>query len=378
MGDGVTLYLLLWLLYLSECFVWVGKQSVALITPWWKKWRIGAPSSFIANSRGAALLLNPFFPARRALVCPLSPISVSPDGVCAFNAQTLVDRGRPVQTAHHFAFEDIESCATDDNHVRVNQKAFVDCSNAAEAQRLAAWIHQLMRTPAAQRHTAIRQSISRRLVKTEALSQLNRALASVRPLEIICSVFFLFLFLGAPALVFHFGLEAIIIPVAVAMVGFAAAIATLYFLYHKALWPEASAERVAAMVKIIFCPPGAINTVSHFTAHVLSGYDPLLAASLLPRDDEKRFASAYVRDLQFPVPDTLDPPAKKIVEWQRGEMLKQVMDYLRSTSDSKSKDFLDAPILEPGCHSYCPRCHNQFTVTVGECTSCDGVQLIVA
>lgn len=376
MGDGATLYIIIWLLYLSECFVWVGRQSVPFVSPWLGKWRIGNVSSFLANSRGAVLVLNPLFPATRALVGSVAPVSVSPAGICAFNAQTFFDRGRPIQPAHYFAFEDIRSCNREDRRLVVNQVNFADCANAAEAQRLSAWINELVRTPAGQRERAIRQFIGHRFAKTEALELLGKALIRLRALSILCVMFFPLLFIGAPAAALRYGLEEVIIPGGIVMLAFAAAIAGLFFYHHKALWPAAASERYAGVVKIIFCPPGAISAVGHLTANLLAAFDPLVIASLLAPDARARFASAYVRDLICPVSDGLDPEPKKVVDWHRSEILRLVLEYLKRDGNLRSNDCLKPPAQESTCQSYCPRCHSQFTVTEGQCSGCDGVPLL--
>lgn len=376
MNEGATLYLLLWLLYLSECFIWVRKQSVAFVSPWHKQWSVVAASSFLANSRGGALLLNPFFPATRVLVCSLSPVSISPGGICAFNGQSFLDRARPVQNPHYFAFDEIQSCTRNDRRIMVNKVAFADCADLAESQRLEVLINKAVHTAAAQRQLIVRQFIVQRFAKAEALDVLGKALAQLRSLEILCSIFFPLLFILVPVLALRYSLEEVIIPAAILMIGFAVAIASLFYYHHKSLWPASSAERFSIVAKIILCPPGAIRAVGHFTANIVSAYDPVVIASLLPPDEMKRFISAYVRDLQFSLKDELDAPAKEIAQWYRAEISSQVMDYVKTRTKLRPEMILAPPILETGCNSYCPRCHSQFTTSDGECSDCDGVRLI--
>jgi hypothetical protein len=203
-------------------------------------------------------------------------------------------------------------------------------------------------------------------------------LNELRSLEILCSVFFPLLFILAPLMAFHYGLEAVIIPTAILMIGFAVAIASLVWYRHKALWPSLPNERWSSVLKIIFCPPGAIRAFTDLTANFPMTCDPLVVSALLPRDDRERFALAYLRDLHFPIKDGLEGPVKEVVDWYRTELLKQAMTYVKTQTDLRLDSMTAPPVLETGCQSYCPRCQSQFTTEAGDCPGCDGVHLLRA
>jgi hypothetical protein len=376
MTEGLTIYLLLWLLYFSECFIWVSKRSLALVSPWNGQWRLRLPSSFIAGFKNGAVPLNPWFPGTRAVVGSLSPISISPYGICAFNAQSFFDAGRPVQTPHHFAFDEIASCASQDRSVLINTAPFVECASVAEARQIAGEINQTAQAPELQRQQLIGKFLAARFDQREALDRFAAMSERLRPLEILCSVFFPLLFIGAPLAAFYYGLEEVIIPTAIVMLGFAGAIASIVWSQHKALWPALSHERWASVAKIIFCPPGAIRAVGDLTANFPIACDPLVLSALLPRDEREKFAGAYLRDLQFPIKHGLEGAAQAVVEWYRVELLKQAAAYAKTQTDLRLVALAAAPAFETGCRSYCPRCRSQFTTEAGECPGCDGVSLL--
>ena len=376
MTEGVTIYVLLWLLYLSECFIWVGKRSVAFVTRWKKQWHLGTPSSFIATYKGGAVLLNPLCPGTRVAVGSLSPVSISPDGVCAFNAQSLFDAGRAAQTPHYFSFEEIKNCAGQDRSVLINGAPFVECANIAEAQQIADLINQALRGPGSRRQQIVEKFLAQRFEQREALNAFSTMSKGLRSLEILCSAFFPLLFIVAPLMAFRYGLEAVIIPAAMVMVAFAVAIASVVWRHHKAHGPSRSIERWSSMLKIVFCPPGAIRAVGDLTANFPITCDPLVLSALLPHEDRQRFALAYLRDLHFPIKDGLEGPAKQVVDWYRAELLKQSTEYIKTQKDLRLDAPLAPPVFETGCQSYCPRCWSQFTTTAGDCSVCDGVSLL--
>jgi hypothetical protein len=375
MTEGVSIYLLLWLLYLSECFIWVSKRSLAFVSPWNKQWRLRLPSSFIAGFKNGAVPLNPWFPGTRVVVGSLSPISISPDGICAFNAQSFFDAGRPVQTPHHFAFDDIKSCTSQDRAVLINSAPFVECDNVAEARQIAHLIRQAERIPRSQRQRLIGKFLADRFDPREALESFAAMSKRLRPLEILCTAFFPLLFILAPLMAFRYGLEELIIPAAIMMIAFAGAIAWLVWNQHQS--PRSlSNERWSSVAKIILCPPGAIRAVGDLTAHFPMACDPLVLSALLPCDARVRFAAAYLRDLHFPIKDGLEGPAKAVVDWYRAELLQQATKYAKTQTDLTLESNSAPPVFETGCRSYCPRCRSQFTMEAGECSGCDGVSLV--
>jgi len=376
MTEGVTIYLLLWLLYLSECFIWIRKRSLAFVSGWNKQWHLRVPSSFIATSKSGAVLLNPLWPGTRVVLGSLSPISISPDGICAFNAQSFFDAGRPLQTPHHFPFEDIKSCTRHDRCVVINTAPFIECVDIDEAQQTVDLINQAAQIPGPQRQQLIGKFLARRFDPRETPDSFAAMSKRLRSLEALCSIFFPLLFLVAPLTAFRYGLEEVIIPTALLMIGFAVAIAWLVWYQHKALWPSLSNERWSSVAKIIFCPPGAIRAVGDLTTHFPTACDPLVVSAVLSPDERERFVSAYLRDLHFPIKDGLEGAAKEVVDWYRAELLKQATTYVK-TQTGLRLDFISAPpVFETGCQSYCPRCQSQFTNEAGDCSGCDGVHLL--
>ena len=376
MTEGVTIYVLLWLLYLSECFIWLNKRGVAFVTRWNKKWQLGTPSSFIATYKGGAVLLNPLHPGTRVAVSSLSPVSISPDGICAFNAQSLFDVGRPAQTPHYFSFEEIKNCVSHDRGVLINRTPFMECTNITEAQQTANLINQMLRVPSARRQQIVDKFLAQRFEQCQALNTFATMSNGLRTLEILCSLFFPLLFIGSPIMAVRYGLAPIIIPTAFLMLAFAVTVACAAWRHHKAHAPARSIERWSSILKIVFCPPGAIRTVGDLTANFPMTCDPLVLSVLLSNEERQRFVLAYLRDLHFPIKDALEGPAKKAVDWYRAKLLKHATEYIKTQNGLRLDAMMAPPVFETGCQSYCPRCRSQFTMNASDCSVCDGVRLL--
>src|ERR1044071_695471 len=53
MTDGQTLLLILILVYLSDCLIWVKRESVAFVSVWGGRWRLTVPTSWLGNANCA-------------------------------------------------------------------------------------------------------------------------------------------------------------------------------------------------------------------------------------------------------------------------------------------------------------------------------------
>ena len=128
-SEGQTLLFILILLYLSECLIWVKRESVAFVSAWGSRWRLSVPPSWMGNASGGILFLNPLPPAGRVFLSHLSPISISPSGICAFNIQTLPSEARsPYQSGQFLSFNKIKDSSSDGAYLVINKEKFTKCA----------------------------------------------------------------------------------------------------------------------------------------------------------------------------------------------------------------------------------------------------------
>jgi hypothetical protein len=377
MSDGQTLLLLLALLYLSDCFLWVRKQSVAFVSPWCRRWRIAALNSSFANGRGGLLFMNPLPPLGCVFLSHLSPISVSPFGICAFNLQALPSVGRPAQTGRSLAFSEITDSSNDGAYLLVNKQRFTKCATAKQARAISELLNAAIGASPAARERLVRKYIAKQFAADEAAAVLQEANAAIKPIRRMCSILFLFLFVATPILVSVLGLI-LLIPVAIVMIVLAVEISIRFYGAHKKLYPRESQERIEGVVKMILCPPVAIRATDLLTRNLLSEYSPVVVAALLSGPGAQQFVRAFMLDLQHPLRhEVSDETAAEILVWAASEQLQRGLEYFKRSGYS-APDVLLAP-PEPGedSISYCPRCGCQFVVSSGACPDCPGVRLVV-
>ena len=370
-GEGETLLFILILLYLSECLIWVQRESVAFVSGW-RRWRLTTPSSWLGNARGGILFLNPLPPSGRILLSHLSPVSISPAGVCALNVQTLPSEARsPYQTGEFLSFGKIKEAGVDGSYLTINNERFAKCATGKQARTLASVIAEMIKASTSKREGMARNWIAKQYSASAATTRLQEGQALIKPIKSLGLILFLFLFVLTPVLGVFFGLITLVIPVAIVMVALAVEIAILFRGVHRKLYPAESSERLESIVKMILCPPVAIRAADILSKNLLAEFSPIVLAEVLAGSGEREFVRSVVLDLKYPLKhDLSDPSAVETIMWAANEQLNVCKHY------AKPEELLAPAQREDNSISYCPRCQCQFVIAAVECPDCPGVQLI--
>lgn len=378
MSEAQTLLLILILLYLTECLIWVKRESVAFVSRMGGRWRLTVPPSWLGNANGGILFLNPLPPAGRVFLSHLSPISISPSGICAYNLQTLPSEARsPNQTGQFLPFSKVSSSKTDGVYLLVNGERFAKCATARQAKTLAKLIVEMTKASAAKRERLARTWISKQFAMDDAAARLREGNDVIQPMRELSSILFLFLFVVTPVLVSSFSLMGLIIPVAAVMVILAVLIGILFYRAHKQLFPAEASERFENLVKMILCPPVSMRAPDILTRNLLAEYSPIVVASLLTGSGEQQFMRAFILDLQHPLKhEVSDEVAEQTIGWTAAEQLNVCLEQVRAGRYLKPEELSAPTQREENSISYCPRCQCQFVVSAVECPDCPGVGLV--
>ena len=370
-GEGETLLLVLILLYLSECLIWVKRESVAFVSAP-RRWHLTKPSSWLGNARGGILFLNPLPPSGRVFLSHLSPVSISPSGVCALNVQTLPSEARsPDQTGDFLPFGKIKEAGVDGSYLTINNERFAKCPTAKQARALANMIAAMVKASASKREGLARNWITKQYSANDATRLLKEAQELIKPIQSLGLILFLFLFVLTPLLGAFVGLVTLIVPVAIVMVALAVEIAIVFRRVHAKLYPAESAERLESLIKMILCPPVAIRAADILTKNLLAEFSPIVLAEVLTGSGERQFVRSVILDLKHPLGHELsDASAVETITWAVNEQVKVCERY------AKPEELLAPAQREENSISYCPRCQCQFVVAAVECPDCPGVRVL--
>lgn len=189
-----------------------------------------------------------------------------------------------------------------------------------------------------------------------AAKRIEQFFEAAGPVWIGCNTMWVFVWCLAPAIVFFRGLAGTWRGLLVSGLGILGFILLTYWRAHRALYPEAKAERHSHVMLMGVSPLGAIRAVDHLSYRLLAETHPLVAAmALCPPAERVRLG----RWLYF-APD------------HRDESLRRVLEATGLWSDVVAPPDTG----EAGATAFCPRCHAQYVRSAGTCSDCSGVMLV--
>src|SRR4051812_449540 len=151
MTDSETLYLVLVVLYLLEGAAWVPRGSIALCarSPAWALPRL--PHRTIGNARGGAVLGFPFLSGATVFIVPQWPVSLSPQGVLFWVAESMELEERAEHPGHFFRFDDLRNVSADGRSISVNDEAICEVVSPGMARQLVTVLQSLKKLPEKER-----------------------------------------------------------------------------------------------------------------------------------------------------------------------------------------------------------------------------------
>lgn len=378
MSDELTLFAVLCLIYVTDCFLLVGRQSVAFVTGLGRTWRVASTEAFIGTPKGGLVLLNPLPPLGQVLCSHPPPWSLSPQGVCPVNSQTLYQGGLPETEAASVAYNDLVTISARGRDLYINEEKFCTFGKPPLARRAARLIESLRGMTEAEREPAIRAYWKEQFDHEAARNRFEEAWARRRRLRTACQIMFVYLFVAAPGLVLYFQRPLLLLPLAGGMVLLALYISVEFYRTHQRLYPHSREARITGLVQMVLCPPVAIRAPDLITAPLLGAYHPLVVGLLvLSGEHFEKFAARTLRHLKYSPLDRLaDRPGAAIAQWQNQLLLELAADFLDRQAHLQDDPLAPPRPGEPGLLYYCPRCLGQFTFDPGECPECPGITVV--
>lgn len=377
MTDEQVLFAIICFLYITDCFLWVDRHSVVIVSYWWKRWKLAFPSSLFGNGDAGLVLLNPFPPLGLSYICHLLPLSISPIGICAYNAQTLRPGGKSSQSGKTALFTEIKGIHSEGKNIIVNDSKFVKCRTESGASALANFLSSMISTTQENREALIKDFFKKTFDQESLLRTLKDVSGKTQILCILNNFSFFFIFLIAPVLVMLYGLRHMIIPLGICFFLLSIRISLEFYASHKRIYPTASEDRIGNFLKMILCPPVAIRALDVVANPLLGSFNPLNVANvLLDRNKYNVFAKEFMLDLKYPIqPNHLSDEGILIMNWHNNTLFGLCKAYLDDVAKLNIGLFTPPIQTDENSKSYCPRCLSQFTKESGECPDCFGVEL---
>jgi len=351
---------ILFLVYLSQCFGSAPSITVLFLLNSRLKGRL--LRRFWETSPGGRriFLLNPFLPQVGAVYADRIPFIVRCNEAGEFvsleahRAASDSPRELSFETAH-----EIEPFGKD---VLVDDQTFVSLRSEKAAQATAEFLNELQRT-AAQGRLAALERCFREAFGLKALDErLERYANNAAYLQSACFSLFFFGFLLAPAAVFVLGLGRTWFAVLLYLALSCGAIAWLFLLAYRRIYPQGTRWPMQNMATIGFSPFAAIRANDLLVADLLAGFHPVaVGRRLQPEEDFWLLAGAELRRALFLDRDNF--------------LLRFLAQFLKQNGVSPEALLAPPRREDPASRTYCPVCLTQYVVREGSCMDCGNTPL---
>ena len=142
MTDNQILFMVVLLLYLSECLFWVGSDGLAF-TKSFKEWKVTLPSSLFGNAKGAcACMATPL--SGKSLPFIFLPLSFSEKGIVNASLEGVGKRTATLLDNPTFIlYEEIKNVTYKGGDLIVNGELFCKCGSTGQANALAEFLQNI-------------------------------------------------------------------------------------------------------------------------------------------------------------------------------------------------------------------------------------------
>jgi len=377
MTEIYLLLLVVFSFYVTDCSIWLTRDTVVFLSSLGRAWRPTVPHALLSRKEKGLILSFRLPPLAPVYLCRPLGINISPQGFC-LAAPSAVSEDASTTPLHPMKFTELCSVTAEDRTIHVNRRPYLHCQTPYHATHLARLLTELAPLSEDKRAASLAQVLTRALDSGRIRADVEALGGDILPLRILCNALFLYLFAALPAFLTQYGPGTIYLRVIVTVIMLVGTIAVEFFRIHKRHWPTEGQERLAALLHFILYPPSAIRASDLLSNRLLSLAHPLAAAYILCRPETfQLFARRLLRRLYYAPPSpTPEPQAASIIAWSSALERDSVPAFLRAHRMDESELLQPPPRPDDQTLSYCPRCETCYAVYDGTCADCPGVALM--
>lgn len=356
MGE-ISLFFALVGIYLWECLIWADDETLLIdiaTRPAVLLREAALPPLF---HRSGVYLSNLYPKHGQVAVCAKPRLFPSIEAV-SFH---------PHPDSRLFRYDEMTQIAISDCRVVVNGAVVMNTQTTEYAEHVADLLTRLRNGSKADRETLLHAELARSMDVVTIRSRVNSYRDATRRLLRDETAGLLLIFIALP-IILLLGIERLAWPVGVVVV-----VAMLGFLIwdFRVASHRLHARRSMNDFALLALSPFAALRAHHILASgMLEGFDQVaISKSICDEATFRQIASLALRVLSFPIACPLSQPEVEHDRDWRTRYL-QHLDKLLGPTLSRQQ-LLAAPLRQPDCLSYCPRCESQYVLSTGMCSDCN-------
>jgi len=393
LSDVAWIYIILTGLYLFESLAWVSSGAVA-IRSYFGRFRCPTRTHRLLGNDAGYLPTFGIAPFDATLIAESCPISVAREGVYGYVAGSLVGVDAGVDSGPaswlYCPWDRIGEIKVVDRELRLDGKMLCRLSTAGAARSLAGSLSEIAGQPQQEREVAISRFVARQFDTQPIQDRIDAWRAATRRLRFVSLLLFCWIFPVGIAryqgwLPGFSDVETIAVYLAIVLLLWWLC-SGLMFYGHRRLYPGDRPQRWKLFLTSLVSPAAAMRSPDHLARRLVGISHPVAVAAAFCADDEVcQWTGRLARDLLFPKPPQgvpaessygTDEVAIGIVRQYREASLAALWAF------AKERGFDLEPLLsqpqrdDPQAVSYCPRCHQEFSLVASRCGQCGDLPTI--
>jgi hypothetical protein len=371
-ADETHLLMVLFLIYLSDCFLRVRSSGIMLYSRF-------QGTALRPKHTDAAFVLARHFWFLRPLLLPLGislcktlpRCSLGSEGICSDSPlASTAHTGDPLRFIPYDDITDIKICGSS---LKINGDLWLK-DTEDNLLRLRETLNSIMTAPHRAKAVtkAVQNEFSRGRSANEPIENLFKKTA---PLTLFCSAYALCLLVWFPVSLCRLPAEWLLWRVGLPILLLHIICGILFLRTHNKLAPNKKSSRWESFAKMFLCPPMMIRAADVVTDAVDIPGD---ATAILMTCTDESLWKPHIQNIwrsSYPYTRASLPPeeAQAMREFAETYRTALAAELKRHKMDPASLDIDPATISS--AESYCPRCGTLFTQQTQTCSDCDGVRL---
>lgn len=379
MTDEQTLLLVLFLLFLFECLIWVHRNTVIINSYFYSGWQLRYPSSNFGNKNGGFFLRNPLPPLGVIFLCQPIPFSFSSNKIVSYISQQLTDSGKPKQIEKVFSFNEIKNISIQLNEIYINGELFVKCRTNQLARFFSDFISNVKDISQNSREEYYNKFFQNLLDIDRIKTLYNKYKKKSIYLRLFCNILWIYIFIFSICIIYIFGFILSIFYLLTGYLILHLLTVIIFYFTFRYFYPDSSKEELYSNLLIILLfPPSAIRSIDKISLNLFDRYHPLAVMIAISHDSNfEIFVKKIILDLKFPLGnESLPKDIQNISNWYRNKQIKILKSFFKNNAIDLKNLLTPSISSDVTVKAYCPRCHVEYTSTEGQCSDCNGIDLV--
>lgn len=374
----IELYIVILIIFIIESIVLIEENTFLIYSSWFF-FKASYKEGIYKWGKKYLKFLNPVLPFSDVFLTDFPIISYSPIGISSIKSNELKIESNQSAGRTFYTYDEIKIIHSEENKIYINDQLFTSCSSDVAAKFTVRFLKELKESD----NESIEKKIDVYLNTIFDIKTLNSKYDSFDKstiyLKVVTQIYWLYLFVILPLLLFKFNYFLIFEPLLFILIALHIITIILVYLTKISVYKKnPHYDFQSNFIKIILSPFAACWSNMILSKDYLTEFHPLVVLKkLIPAKDFVYYGGKIVREYKYCDENfSSNINENEIIKWNREKLDSKIVKFLNDNGDNLQAFILPFSKFNPAAKSFCPRCLAEYTFEDGTCADCEGINLI--